>query len=100
MRRSPTVIAEGRTVRAKFVDSALRSLKPHKVKYDIHDPAGEPLVLRVLPDGRKTWLASYRAPDGVPQLRTIGKYPQMSIAEARAMARKVAAGERPPHPPG
>lgn len=87
-------------MRAKFVDSALRSLKPHKVKYDIHDPGGDPLVLRVSPDGRKTWMASYRAPGGVPQLRTIGKYPQMSIAEARETARSVAAGERPPHPPG
>ncbi len=84
-------------MRAKFVDSALRSLKPHRVKYDVHDPDGGPLVLRVLPDGRKTWMASYRSPAGVPQLMAIGKYPQMSIAEARETARSVAASGRHPH---
>lgn len=81
-------------MRAKFVDSALRSLKPHRAKYDVHDPDGGPLVLRVSPDGRKTWMASYSSATGVMRLRAIGKYPVMSIAEARASARAVAAGDR------
>jgi Arm DNA-binding domain len=97
MHRYRDSIAERRTVRVKFVDSALRSLKPHRVKYDIHDPDGGPLVLRVSPDGRKTWMASYSSPEGVLQLRAIGKYPRMSIAEAREEAR--AAGGRPPSHP-
>ena len=74
-------------MKAKFVDSALRSLKPHKVKYDVHDPEGAPLALRVSPDGRKTWMACYSSPTGVMQFRAIGKYPIMSIAEARERAR-------------
>ena len=82
-------------MRAKFVDSALRSLKPHRVKYDVHDPDGGPLVLRVSPDGRKTWMASYKSADGVPQLRAIGKYPMMSIAEARQRARSVGNHQEP-----
>ena len=94
-------IAARRTMRAKFVDSALRSLKPHRVKYDVHDPQGGPLVLRVSPDGRKTWLASYHSPDGVPHLRAIGKYPMMSIAEARERARALAGRpDRDPDPAG
>ncbi len=88
-----TLIAERLTVRVKFVDSALRSLKPHRAKYDVHDPDGAPLVLRVSPDGRKTWMASYSSATGVMRLRAIGKYPAMSIAEARATARAVAAGD-------
>jgi Arm DNA-binding domain len=99
MHRCRDFIAERRTVRVKFVDSALRSLKPHRVKYDVHDPAGGPLVLRVSPDGRKTWMASYSSPDGVPQLRAIGKYPRMSIAEAREEARS-AGGRRTSDPVG
>jgi hypothetical protein len=74
-------------MRVKFVDSALRSLKPHRVKYDVHDPEGAPLALRVSPDGRKTWMACYASPTGAMQFRAIGKYPMMSIAAAREKAR-------------
>jgi len=95
-----TVIAERRTVRVKFVDSALRSLKPHRVKYDVHDPEGGALVLRVSPDGRKTWMASYSSPAGVVQLRAIGKYPMMSIAKARERARSVVGGNPEPEADG
>ena len=79
-------------MKVKFVDSALRSLKPHRVKYDVHDPEGDPLVLRISSDGRKTWMACYGSPTGVMQFRAIGKYPLMSIAEAREKARLVVSG--------
>ena len=79
-------------MKAKFVDSALRSLKPQRVKYDVHDPEGAPLVLRVSSDGRKTWMACYSSATGAMQFRAIGKYPMMSIAEAREMARSVVSG--------
>jgi len=79
-------------VKVKFVDSALRSLKPHKVKYDVHDPEGAPLALRVSPDGRKTWMTCYTSSAGAMQLRAIGKYPMMSIAEARKKARSAVGG--------
>ena len=82
-------------MRVKFVDSALRSLKPRRIKYDVHDPEGGPLVLRVSPDGRKTWMASYSSPEGVLQLRAIGKYPSMSVAEAREKARSIRGGKNP-----
>jgi len=80
-------------MRVKFVDSALRSLKPHRVKYDVHDPEGAPLVLRVSSDGRKTWMACYTSLTGAMQFRAIGKYPMMSIAAAREKARAVVAGD-------
>jgi hypothetical protein len=78
-------------VRAKFVDSALKSLKPHRVKYDVHDPEDTSLTLRVSPDGRKTWLVRYYSPIGVLQLRQIGRYPPISIAKAREAA--ISAGD-------
>ena len=73
-------------MRVKFVDSALRHLKPHRVKYDVHDPEDTGLTLRVSPDGRKTWMVRFSSPTGVIQVRAIGKYPMMSIAEARKVA--------------
>ena len=76
-------------MKVKFADSALRHLKSHRVKYDVHDPEGAPLVLRVSSDGRKTWMVCYSSPTGVMQFRAIGKYPMMSIVEAREKARSV-----------
>ncbi len=75
-----------RKVKVKFADSALRHLKPHRVKYDVHDPEDARLALRVSTDGRKTWMVRCGSPTGVFQLRPIGKYPMMSIAEARETA--------------
>lgn len=74
-------------MRVKFADSALRSLKPHKVRYDVHDPEGAPLALRISPDGRKTWMVCYSSPTGAMQFRAIGKYPIMSIAKTRHPSR-------------
>ena len=73
-------------MKVKFADSVLRYLKPHRVKYDVHDPEETGLLLRVSPDGRKTWMVRYRSPTGVIQQRAIGKYPMMSITEARNAA--------------
>ncbi len=81
-------------MKVKFVDSAMRHLKPHRVKYDVHDPEGAPLVLRVSSDGRKTWMACYSSPTSVMQFRAIGKYPMMSIAEAREAALSVVGGDK------
>ncbi len=80
-------------MRVRFVDSALRSLKPRKVKYDVHDPEGSGLLLRVSSDGRKTWMVSYHTPTGVLQQKPIGKYPAMSIAEARETALELLFGD-------
>ena len=87
-------------MKVKFVDSALRSLKPHRVKYDVHDPEGAPLVLRVSSDGRKTWMACSSSPTGFMQFRAIGKYPMMSIAEAREKARSAVSGAQNSEPDG
>lgn len=87
-------------MKVKFVDSALRGLKPRRVKYDVHDPEGGPLALRVSSDGRKTWMACYTSPTGAMQFRAIGKYPMMSIAAAREKARSVVGGDGGPDSAG
>ena len=76
-------------MRVKFVDSSLRSLKPRRIKYDVHDPEGTSLILHVSPHGKKTWMITYRSPSKVVQHRAIGTYPDLSIAEAREIALRV-----------
>ncbi len=73
-------------VKVRFSDAALLGLKPRKVKNDIHDSEDTGLLLRVSPQGRKTWMVDYRSPTGIKQQRAIGRFPTMRIAEARAAA--------------
>ncbi len=73
-------------VKIRFSESVLFGLKPRKVKYDVEDPEGTGLLLRVSPQGRKTWMVNYRSPTGIKQQRAIGKFPAIRIAEARDAA--------------
>jgi hypothetical protein len=73
-------------MKIRFVDGALKTLESRKVAYNVHDPEGTGLTLRVLPHGRKNWVLSYRSPIGIKQQRPIGRFPAMRIAEAREAA--------------
>ena len=59
----------------------------------------EGLLLRVTPNGVKTWLLRYRGPDGTRRKLTLGRYPAIPLADARKLALqalgKVASGEDP-----
>ncbi len=73
-------------VKIRFVDAVLHGLKPRKIRYDVHDSENTGLLLRVSPQGRKTWMVNYRSETGVKQQRALGKFPAMGIAEARQAA--------------
>lgn len=73
-------------VKIRFVNAALHGLKPRKVRYDVQDSEDSGLLLRVSPQGRKTWMVNYRSNTGVKQQRALGKFPAMSIDEARQAA--------------
>ena len=83
-------------MRVKFVDSALRSLRPRQVKYDVHDPADTNLLLRISPDGRKSWMVRFKSATGIMRQRPIGKYPMMPIDEAREVALSVVSCDQAP----
>ncbi len=70
-------------MKIRLVDGAIKTLKPRRVAYNVHDPEGTGLILRVLPQRRKNWVVSYRSPTGIKQQRPIGRFPAMRIAEAR-----------------
>jgi hypothetical protein len=73
-------------VKIRFVNAAIHGLKPRKVRYDVQDSEDTGLLLRVSPQGRKTWMVNYRSETGVKQQRALGKFPAMSIDEARQAA--------------
>lgn len=81
-------------------DAAVRAAKPaegRQVEYRIEGTQG--LALRVSPAGGKTWTMRYRTTDGEQRRQTIGTYPSVGLADARAAAQvilgNVAAGRDP-----
>ncbi len=79
-------------VKVRFSDAVLFGLKPRKVKFVVHDSEETGLLLRVSPQGRKTWMVEYRSPTGFKQQRAIGKFPAMRLAEARPAALRALSG--------
>jgi hypothetical protein len=77
-------------------DSKVRTLKPKDKLYKVADERG--LVLLVMPNGSKLWRFRYRI-DGKEQMLSLGVYPDITLADARArrdeMRRQVALGQNP-----
>lgn len=75
------------TVRAqRLTDRAVATAKPKAEPYRLSDQAG--LFLWVMPTGAKSWRTKYKR-DGRERLITLGQYPAMSLAEARAARQRV-----------
>ena len=64
-------------------DRQIRNAKPQEKPYKLADGGG--LYLHVTPKGTKSFQLKFRF-DGKEQVLTIGKYPHISLSEARAMA--------------
>lgn len=64
-----------------LTETALKNLKPAEKAYNRADGGG--LRIAVLPNGTKTWRLDYRYL-GTRKTLTIGPYPTMTLAEARA----------------
>lgn len=72
-------------MRIAFTDKSLSALKPEADRYEMQDTYCPGLTVRVTPEGRKTFNVKYRY--GIKQKRmSLGVYPRMSLAEARAKA--------------
>jgi len=67
----------------QLTDSFIKSLKPSNRRYEVSEPGG--LKLRVSPSGAKTWVYVYRQNNKLRRL-TLGLYPAVSLAIARAQA--------------
>lgn len=62
-------------------DVKVRTAKPEAKAYKLTD--GEGMVLLVHPNGSKYWRLRYRF-DGKEKMLALGKYPEISLADARA----------------
>ncbi len=85
--------------KATFTTRWVQGLKPpQKGQVDYFDTKPGGLILRVSPKGVKTWCMFYRYNGRLRRL-TIGKYPILSLADARPLAtrarREVALGQDP-----
>jgi integrase len=63
-------------------DTAVRNAKPKDKTYTLGD--GDGMYLEVMPNGSRFWRMSYRQTNGKTNRLTFGKYPEVTLAEARA----------------
>jgi hypothetical protein len=75
-----------------LTDTAIRNAKPRDKAHKITDGGG--LYLLVTPAGGRLWRLKYRL-DGVERKLAIGKYPDVTLGEARK-ARDTARSSRAP----
>jgi integrase len=64
-----------------------QSVRANGARLDIWDENQSGLVLRVTPRGTKTWLVVYRQ-HGHRRRFTLGRFPQLGVADARQLARQ------------
>lgn len=92
----PNSISNNSTSRRRISDALLRSLKPTEKAYRM--AVGGGLYLEVMPSGSKLWRWKYRL-DGRENRFALGKYPTISLADARVaveQARKLVKEGRHP----
>lgn len=80
--------------RTRFTDANIAALKPRADKrLEKYDSTRPGLVIRVTPNGRKTWCIRYRMSSGGTAKRyAFGTYPTMSLKAARSRAQELLDG--------
>ncbi|STX28461.1 phage integrase-like protein [Legionella beliardensis] len=66
----------------KFIDSFIKNLKPESNWYEKIESSG--LGIRVMPGGSKSWIYRFTL-NGKRQKMTLGKYPALSLKQAREL---------------
>lgn len=74
-----------RRAEIRFTDAYVKSLKPAQNRYDVYDAALAGFGMRVSTSGTKSWVVLSRTLNRKTRA-TLGRYPQMSLAEARHRA--------------
>jgi len=66
-----------------LTDTQIKKAKPQEKEYHLYD--GNGLALRIKPTGSKLWLFNYYRPISRKRSNlSLGKYPDLSLAKARA----------------
>ena len=71
-----------------FTDRLIKNLKPKKNRYDLREKSGQGFVIRVTPNGYKSWVFFYHF-NGKKYRLTLGVYPSISLAEAHELHRMI-----------
>lgn len=82
---------------APLTDVQVKNAKPKEKAYKLADGGG--LYLEIVPTGSKLWRMKFRQANGKENRLSFGKYPEVSIAQARAQrdaARKLKADDVDP----
>jgi integrase len=74
-----------RVTHGPLSDPQVRRLQARSTAFEIRDGHARGLILQVLPSGRKLWTVRYRY-CGAQRRLTLGEYPTVSLAKARAAA--------------
>jgi len=82
----------------QFTDKYIKNLKPKDSPYDKREGSGQGFAIRIMPSGHKSWAFIYNF-EGKKQRMTLGAYPAISLADARALHRNaircLASGKNP-----
>ena len=73
----------------QFTDAQINDLKPRNKRAILFEKGGKGFGLRIEPSGRKSFFLEYRfgeAEERRNRVLTIGKYPTVSLTEARSIA--------------
>ena len=65
-----------------FTDSKIKNLKPQSKRHIAWEDGGTCLGLRITPTGKKSFVYMYRY-DSRPRMMTLGRYPVLTLADAR-----------------
>ena len=81
------------TERARLTDSLALAVRPREREYAIHDTALQGFMLRVQPNGARSWVFRFRR-DGKPRRVTLGKPEAVKADQARTAALAFLAREK------
>ncbi|MXW90375.1 MAG: tyrosine-type recombinase/integrase, partial [Rhodospirillaceae bacterium] len=81
------------TERARLTDALALAARPREREYAVHDTALQGFMLRVQPNGARSWVFRFRR-DGTPRRVTLGKPDAVKADQARAAALAFLAREK------
>ena len=81
------------TERARLTDALALAARPRAREYAVHDTALQGFMLRVQPNGARSWVFRFRR-DGTPRRVTLGKPGAVRAGDARAAALAFLAREK------
>ena len=73
------------TKRARLTDALALGARPREREFAVHDAALQGFMLRVQPNGARSWVFRFRR-DGKPRRVTLGKPDAVNADQARAAA--------------